>query len=253
MPQLIKRKVLLIRDVIDNGHFLTLREMGNRHGPYPGLMLDYHLLINALRPLGQTIFRDNPETHTNENFFFNNMTVGKIGRKQFNKLIKTVQTPAVVQHWQTNLNIKIDKERWLIPFKSTKEVRIHTLQWKIMHNIYPTAIILSKMGHRQTDKCQTCEVKETLMHFFFECKDSRKIWKEVENIIVALTGRRIKIDNCIALLGSTQEPNIPKKVNTIVNMMILIGKLVISKFKYGPKRNHIEILESEMSMRQIKI
>ena len=166
-------------------------------------------------------------------------------------VIRTVSTPSIEEYWLRSQEVTYCKERWLIPFKVTKEVRLHILQWKISHNIYPTSIILSKMGYRQSDKCQSCNMRETLTHFFYDCFTTKQIWSEIEKKISACTGKQIKINSVLALHGFIPGNDMSKKDYTFINQIILIGKLTISKWKYGPKRNPIEILESELRMRKI--
>ena len=38
----------------------------------------------------------------------------------------------------------------------TKEARLISLNWKIIHNIYPTKLLLHKMGKAQSDICNIC-------------------------------------------------------------------------------------------------
>ena len=125
------------------------------------------------------------------------------------------------------------------------------LQWKISHNIYPTAILLTKMGIKNSELCEKCNLKETTTHFFFECKMITFIWRELELLISANTNIKIKINAASALLGYVPEVKITKKDHVFINKVILIGKLVISKIKYGPKRNPREVLETELRIQHI--
>ena len=251
LPQLIKRNIYQISDITRNGQILSLQEVEMLLGTYPGIILDYNVLFNALKPYQQQIRDIRQEDIGDQNVYFNNMIIGKIGRKKLMKHTRSNIPPNVENKWTTHLGVNIDKERWLIPFKTTKEVRLQVLQWKVLHNIYPTAILLSKMGVRPTDQCNECGTRETLTHFFYECKTSRAIWRELENIIASQRGKRVKIDNVSALLGYIPGNKRGKKHCQYINLAIMIGKMVISKLKYGPKRNPLELLEFELESRQI--
>ena len=46
------------------------------------------------------------------------------------------------QFGQRKGGVEIDKQVWSTPRVATKEVRLSELQWKILHNIYPTNILV---------------------------------------------------------------------------------------------------------------
>ena len=83
-------------------------------------------------------------------------------------------------------------------------------------------------------------------HFFFECTSTTQIWQEIENKFTALTGKRIKLKSTEAILGYVPDYKMGKKQYCLINKLILIGKKVISAVKYGPRRNALELLESEL-------
>ena len=60
--------------------------------------------------------------------------------------------------------------------EATKEVRLTELQWKLLHNIYPTNILLSKMRVRENNKCTYCPWEiDYIEHFFNDCAFVKKI------------------------------------------------------------------------------
>lgn len=244
MPQLIKRKAWLLKDIIKDGKLMTKKDIETKFGAYPGLILDYNVLFNALKKINLRF-----DIVREDIFYFQGMKVDKIGRKNMMKLIRKTYPPVAEQYWDRHLNVRYNKKRWFLPFKITKETQIQILQWKIAHNIYPTAIMLEKMGIRRSDKCKYCDEKETLAHFFFECYSTKQIWLEIENNITFSTGKRIKLKAAEALLGFIPECDRTKKEYFLINQLILIGKLVISKMKYGPQRDPKELLESEIKTR----
>ena len=40
----------------------------------------------------------------------------------------------------------------------TKEARLISLNWKILHNIYPTKTMLYRMGKEESNICNKCNV-----------------------------------------------------------------------------------------------
>ena len=55
---------------------------------------------------------------------------------------------------------------WLLSYKCTQETRLRVLQWKILHNIYPTYMLLSKMKVKENSKCSYCtDTVDVIEHF----------------------------------------------------------------------------------------
>ena len=78
-------------------------------------------------------------------------------------------------------NIDIDSKVYLMAVTVTKEIRLQVLQWKIIHNIYPTQILLFKMGKSANSNCKYCNERDFLEHFFCTCSAVKPIWAPVEN------------------------------------------------------------------------
>ena len=71
---------------------------------------------------------------------------------------------------------------------ASKESRLRLLLCKILYNIYPANILLSKMKIKRNDKCEY-DFNE---HFFFHCKKLEGFWKCVEQYFFLKTERKIK-------------------------------------------------------------
>ena len=67
------------------------------------------------------------------------------------------------------LNLKKHKKThtWLLCYKCTQEIRLRVLQWKILHNIYPTNILWSKMKVKENNKSPYCTGTVVVTFFFF--------------------------------------------------------------------------------------
>ena len=65
MPQLIKRGAFLVKDITREGAILPAHEIERKYGSYPGIILDYNILFNAMN--NQQIIYE--ETNTEASFF----------------------------------------------------------------------------------------------------------------------------------------------------------------------------------------
>ena len=136
-----------------------------------------------------------------------------------------------------------------MPFTCTKETRLRVLQWKVLHNIYPTTILLHKMGIANSDDCKVCKEKDFAEHFFFFCKSVTPLWQEVEKICSIFAKKSIRLGAGDVMGGYYNNSGIKREDYMKINHIILVGKMVISKFKYGKQRNIKDLLLEELSYR----
>lgn len=52
-------------------------------------------------------------------------------------------------------------------FSSTQETKLQSLQYKLLHRIVPCGVHLKQLRIRETDECQMCKQKDSIVHFFF--------------------------------------------------------------------------------------
>ena len=111
------------------------------------------------------------------------------------KLLSDETQPCAVNFWHRKLGVEITQTHWEATINATKETRLRVLHWKILHNIYPTNVLLNKMGIANSNKCNACTAGETdyTEHFFFKCATIHSIWKMVEREISVRTGSHIDI------------------------------------------------------------
>ena len=169
------------------------------------------------------------------------------------KLVEQNVQPCCVNFWYNKFELLLSEYHWLVATKSTKEERLKLLHWKILHNIYPTNILLHKMGLRNSPNCSFCNENDYMEHFFWFCSKIKKVWTSCIDFIFAKTNRMITLTVTDALFGYCPE-QINNKFVQLVNHIILIAKVVISKFKYGAQYdiNAMFLTEVEYRSNQIK-
>ena len=72
--------------------------------------------------------------------------------------------------WENRLDRKLHDRTWQNLFTQIKETKLIQLQWKILHNIYPTNILLHKIGIKLSERCDFCEEIDVVEHTFFRCE-----------------------------------------------------------------------------------
>ena len=138
-------------------------------------------------------------------------------------------------------------------FEACKESRLRLLHFKILHNIYPTNILLYKMKIKNSSLCENCQKTDFIEHFFFHCNKLQGYWKHVSNTIFIKTEVRIDINETIALFGIDKTNSHIKtnsKKRTKINHILLVAKMCISKARYGKCPNAKLLFETEMHLRE---
>ena len=246
LPTCIERGVTSINDVInDHRNIIDFQEYRNRYGEYPRSRIDYGILSTAVN----RVLRNNTMQHS-ESYLFQGNTAGNIGRKNFLKMILGQTIPKSADTWQEKYGTNVGKKHWRA-VHGTKETRLRSLNWKLIHNIYPTNILLHKMGVTTSERCTHCDTNiDYIEHMFFHCNSIQRLWKEIETIINTQINVQVNITEEMAILGITEIIGVSHRKVTKINHLLSIGRMVISKYRHGPKRNLIEILETDLKMRK---
>lgn len=252
-PYWIKNNILYLRDIFSNGKLMEFKDLSNKLNRQPGLIFDYNALRNAipynwklnLRSTDDVLNVSNQTRFVNCIIAMNNFDIRKLIMSQ--KSIKKCNE----KFWMRKLNFSVSNH-YDIAIKSTKESRLRLLHFKIMHNIYPSNILLHKMKVRPNLLCDHCNEIDFIEHFFVECDIIKNFWKFVSSHINASINVQIKLTRKDILLGLpySEFSNINKKDIDYINTIVLIGKLCISKLRYGKLKNIFLIFELELNLRK---
>ena len=240
-----------VKDILTGNNVLTYNDIGYKIGNFPALILQYNVVSNTVASL----IRNNPGfIHENDdndiNFNDKRVTTSQGFKTILNEAV--FQAPCSEKFWFTRYRITLDTTYWLIAHNATKESRLRELHWKLLHNIYPTNILLSKLQITNNNKCKFCPNEiDFIEHFFFLCPMISKIWKKVEETVLYKYGIKIKINESEALLGIPEKERLSKLLINKVNHHILIAKMCIGKYKYGNPVDIICMFENEVNLRKL--
>ena len=247
-------RLTYVCDIVENGKVKAFNVIETTLGQSPGLYLEYIVVHNAL-----TTFLNAHNTHptTQNNGLRNQISIiNKPNAKEFrNFIVKHAYTePCSVRFWLNKFNFTIDKGTWSLAWNTTQEIRLRELQWKILHNIYPTNILLLKMGLANDNKCPLCRTEiDYIEHFFFTCSVIKYMWNYITALFRQMFNVNITFNEKNVLFGirGTDVPWLKKQHLKIINHVILIAKMCISKYRYGTPLNLIAMIEYEMNIRNV--
>ena len=148
---------------------------------------------------------------------------------------------------------KLHVNTWKNLFINFKETKLIQMQWKILHNIYPTNILLQKIGVKNTPICDFCEERDVVEHFFFKCERLHGFWENISKNIDNKLNKKITLNETTVLFGIEQvHQNLSPKEQKYINTIFALGKLSIIKNK--SLKFKIDILfEREVSLRNIEL
>ena len=217
-------------------------------------LFEYNALVNSIPPLWiQWIQSGERGTEIPGSEAYKLNTKPKYIRNILNAKKDTL-LPHSYFFWSRKLNFCLDKTDWLRAIDTTKESRLRVLHWKILHNIYPTNILLNKMKIKETNKCTYCPDNVDYMeHFFCNCPVVQYFWIYIEKILLYKTDKQIKLSSTDILFGIKKDHQ-TKDHYQHINLIILLGKMSISIFKKTESKLSIQyIFEREMTIRNINI
>lgn len=245
LPSCIRQGILLIKDVMVNDRLMNLAQFKRKYGDYPRSTLDYFMILNTVG-----IICRQSDISTDESLYFGNTLIGSIGRKNFYKIIRKKGTPLCVGIWNRKFNITVDRDHWEA-LHELKESKLKALVWKIIHNVYPTNILLFKMRMVASQNCKYCDEVDFVEHFFFNCKKVKPLWDKISRDIHTNLGVSLMLNEKIVLLGVTRRDGLNTELRKEINILLAIGKMVISKFRYGNCHNLGLTFDAECQIRNI--
>ena len=252
-PDWIKGGILKTSDLQGPDGLLTLNEVINRIGRSPARLLEYNVVTNAVTHFFRRVTVQNIlEVDVTQAPLFNGKKCFTC--KQFRIVLSSLSSsiPCAVQFWNHKFGLDVNETVWNTPRLCTSETRLRVLQWKILHNIYPTNIMLNKMKLRNDQKCSYCnDETDYIEHFFFLCPVVKPLWNSVEQYVYINYNVKINISESIVLIGKQECGNTDTQTLAKINHLILIGKMCISIYKKTQSNLPITmILENQLNIRK---
>jgi len=108
---------------------------------------------------------------------------------------------------------------------------LQNVQYKLLHNVYPTQMHLCRWKIKENDLCAVCNVTETLKHAIYECNLAKESIKNFEFIINRTLNVNIKLTYADVLLGisTTKTNNVLLKADQLLidELLIIIKRAII--------------------------
>lgn len=131
--------------------------------------------------------------------------------------------------WELDINMTKDKVWWkACNHASThfrKDVRLIWFQYRIIHRILATNVLLKKIGIVESDMCSFCrESIETLKHLFWYCSRVRQFWIDFSRWLSIATNSNVTFNIDDVIFGK-----LDTNKNKTLNLLLCLAKQHIYK------------------------
>jgi len=97
----------------------------------------------------------------------------------------------------------------------TKDVKLRNVQYKILHNIYPTMKHLHTWKIKDTPNCANCQIPETIAHAVWECPVAQQTINNLTIVYNATNNTHLTLDKKSVIYGIRNKA----AVNTILTVI----------------------------------
>ena len=110
---------------------------------------------------------------------------------------------------------------YLLPFTTTKDTKLITFQYKVIHNILPNRVSLFRAGIVNDDICPLCNAeKQTNNHMLYSCPETTTFWDQFTDWWYQKFKQNLILNESIILYGWHQK-SLNKRV---LNYTLLLAK-----------------------------
>ncbi len=209
--QMIRR--LLVNNIVNFGD-LHREKMNPR---FPTLFLDVYQIYNTYPADWRRLITKTNRVHDKITAeipaAFNKwQDISIIKTKTITKYLSSICTPEDVRLYVNNRH-KLDGNLVNVirnnPFvnlrKTTSDVKLRNIQYKILHNIYPTMKHLNKWKIKNTPNCGHCNTVETTIHAIYECPIAIDCWQKLNRILNGRIGNLTPLEILEGTAGSANQ------------------------------------------------
>ena len=142
-------------------------------------------------------------------------------------------TPNCVEKWELIYDTNFAwKNIFRLSSDVTRNTRLQSLQYKILHRIYPCNYWISKWEPNTNELCMSCNTPDTIQHYFYLCSDVYPMWSFFQNWWQTNMKTNVVLSESVIVFGIAPVT----KENTALNLCILLGKQYIGNQKYNENR-----------------
>ena len=250
--------IFKIRDIIDNnGTFLDSEQIYQQFGIRVNFLEVLQIRKSLPYEWRRIIERTSNLSDMNEPCFSYKGKVIQISKANsktaylyFRESINKV--PTCIRKWIEyfpHLDEKAQRDNFTRTFLMTKETKLQSFQYKILHRYIHCRKKLHEMTIIDSPNCEHCGTLDTIIHFFVECDYVVQFWSHLQNWINTVYSERIAFhyteQNILFGINDATE------FSKVVNYISLIAKYFI--YTNRLKSNHVLDMRTFFSILKYKL
>ena len=232
------------KDILDHkSDFLKYEDFKPRY-KVKTTFITYYGVVSATAKLKKS-FQDQVTMNSNQPTCGQKLlSASNICKGAYKLSVKRISsTPTKSQtKWITDCGNNANSIKWdkscNLPFYCTRETKLQTFQFKLLHRRIATNNYHYKIGISLTDSCTFCEqTTETLIHLFWECESVQKFWQNIQYWLIQHQVKpqdfSLNLPTCLGLVDNTED--------ILLHHALLIGRhhIYSSKIKKTLPNLHI--------------
>jgi hypothetical protein len=225
----ISKDIKLIHDIVDKqGNFLTLNALEEIYD-FKCDFLKYNSLKDAIPKIWreklktENIQREAISSIENPWVIIKNkmMTTSNITNKTiYWELVNKIRiSPITKDKWIKECNL--EENTWEKIFEIAKIIRdtkIRAFQYKMLLNLTPCNLYLYKIGRHNTYICHNCTYTDNIVHYLYECRETRNFWLRLQQWWNRMENEHIIITKEYAMVGITNSEHNNDKLNACLQL-----------------------------------
>ena len=117
-----------------------------------------------------------------------------------------------------------DENPFITCFKMIKNVPLRGVQYKILHNAYPTMKHLFHWRIKASPNCTFCNIPETTIHAIWECNIARQTIENLQRVLnTSLLNRQCQVTKEGFLYGIKSQPAI-SMIFTLIKIILILQR-----------------------------
>lgn len=143
-----------------------------------------------------------------------------------------ISAPPAISYWNRLFDNLNWKNIWSIQHRFFLTNKVKEISFKLVHNIYPVKNFLQKKIRSDFDtNCSFCQNDiETLLHLFWSCSYTRKLWKDVSWFISRNILQNFSMNPQIVIFWFFEADS---NACFIINLIIFLCRFYIHKCKFS--------------------
>ena len=233
--------IIRVHDLITNNNFLSANE----------LSIKYSIQINFLEALQirqslphswrMLVNSSNPVKVIKDLIYFEKNEVKVLNKTESKKIYlyfisQKKMIPTSVHKWSViypNITIINWPNIFKLSFVTTRETRLQSFQYRILHRVIPCRKKLYEMGLVESSICTVCPEVDNIQHFFFKCSYVNDFWIDLLTWLDLTLNCTLDIDEKRILFGIDGVSDI----DSCTNFVILHAKFYIYRLRINNNHN----------------